>query len=66
LATAGRFWAPAAVAALRRFAGALRGGRRGPTPPRVAFLLSQRASVLNSVRAPVFDTVKYQNRRHDV
>ena len=37
LPTAGRVGAPAAAAALRRFAEALRGGRRGPTPPRVAF-----------------------------
>ena len=61
---AAAFGAPAAVAALRRCAEALRGGRRAPR--RRAFLCELRHIPSYSVRAPVFDAVKYQNRRHDV
>ena len=63
---AGRFGAPAAVAALRRFAEALRGGRRGPAAPRSpVFDSSARMSNFGSAR-PVFDAVTHQHGSHDV
>ena len=62
LSAAVAFGVPAAVAALRRFAEALRGGRRGPAAPPPP---SQ--TPLCRIRSPaVSDAVAHQNCRHDV